>query len=155
MLSSRSGPLGLGRAADTMVWGGVPGKWREQKTTGIERGCLVMLPKHPIIATATAVAVATDCHSPPLWSLRGFIVVVVVVVIITAVTTVFPPLFCDLFDCCICSVVVSSPLPHLVAIPAHRICHRCRCSHHSRRGHCRRRVVVVVITYYPPLCVSI
>ncbi len=26
-------PLGLGGAADTMVWGGVPTKWREQKST--------------------------------------------------------------------------------------------------------------------------
>jgi len=77
-----------------------------------------MLPNHPIIATATAIAVAAARHSPPPWSLRGFIVVIVVVVlIVTAVTTVFPPLFCDLFDCCICSVVVSSPLPHPVAIP--------------------------------------
>jgi len=34
MLSSLSGPLGLGGAADTMVClGGVPAKWREQKTT--------------------------------------------------------------------------------------------------------------------------
>jgi hypothetical protein len=68
-----------------------------------------MLPKHPIIATATAVAVAAARHSPPPQprSLLGFIVV-------TAVTTVFPPLFCDLFDCCICSIVVSSPLPHPV-----------------------------------------
>jgi len=33
---------------------------------GIKRGCLVtMLPKHPIIATATAVAVAAARHSPP------------------------------------------------------------------------------------------
>ena len=28
-----SGPLGLGGAADTMVWGGGPTKWREQKST--------------------------------------------------------------------------------------------------------------------------
>ena len=28
-----SGPLGLGGAADTMVWGGVPIKWWEQKST--------------------------------------------------------------------------------------------------------------------------
>jgi len=76
-----------------------------------------MLPKHPIIATATAVAVAAARHSSPPWSLRGFILVVVVIVIVTAVTTIFPPLFCDLFDCSICSVVVSSPLPHPVAIP--------------------------------------
>jgi len=33
MLPSLSGPLGLGRVADTMVWGGLPAKWREQKTT--------------------------------------------------------------------------------------------------------------------------
>ena len=83
-----------------------------------------MLPKDPIIATATAVAVAAARHSPLATttprSLRGFIVVIVVIVVIivTAVTTVVPPLFCDLFDCCICSVVVSSPLPHpVVAIP--------------------------------------
>ena len=35
-------------------------------------------------------------------------------VIITAVTTVSPPLFCDLVDRCVCSVVLSSPLPHPV-----------------------------------------
>ena len=71
-----------------------------------------MLPKHPIIATATAVAAARHSPPPQPRSLRGFIVIV------TAVTTVFPRLFCDLFDCCICSVVVSSPLPCLVvAIP--------------------------------------
>jgi len=75
-----------------------------------------MLPKHPIIATTTAVAVATGRHLPPPQprSLRGFIVVAVIIVIITAVTTVSPPLSCDLFDCCVCSVVVSCPLPHLV-----------------------------------------
>jgi len=33
MLLFPSGPLGLGGAADTMVWGGVPTKWREQKST--------------------------------------------------------------------------------------------------------------------------
>ena len=33
MLLFPSGPLGLGGAADTMVWVGVPTKWREQKTT--------------------------------------------------------------------------------------------------------------------------
>ena len=73
-----------------------------------------MLRKQPLIATATAVATAR--HSPPLqpWSLLGFIVVVVViVVIITAITTVPPP-FCNLFDFCVCSIVVSSPLPHPV-----------------------------------------
>jgi hypothetical protein len=71
------------------------------------------------------------CRCSPLattttTSLCGFIVVVVLVVlvvifivIVTAVTTVFPPLFCDLFDCC---VVVSSPLPHpVVAIPQVKI----------------------------------
>jgi len=75
-----------------------------------------MLPKHPLIATATVIAAAR--HSPPLQprSFRGFIVVIVVViiVIVTAVTTIPPPPFCDLFDSCVCSVVVSSPLPHPV-----------------------------------------
>jgi hypothetical protein len=33
MLLFPSGPLGLGGAADTMVWEGVPTKWREQKST--------------------------------------------------------------------------------------------------------------------------
>jgi hypothetical protein len=33
MLLFPSGPLELGGAADTMVWGGVPTKWREQKST--------------------------------------------------------------------------------------------------------------------------
>jgi len=28
-----SGPLGLGQVADTMVWGGVPTRWWEQKST--------------------------------------------------------------------------------------------------------------------------
>jgi len=46
------------------------------------------------------------------------IVIVIVIVIVTAVTTIFPPLFCDLFDCCVCSFIMSSPLPHpVVAIP--------------------------------------
>ena len=80
-----------------------------------------MLPKHRIIATATAIAVAAARHSPPLQSrlLCGFVVAADVVIVIgTAVTTVSPALSCDLFDCCVCSVVVSSPLPHLVvAIP--------------------------------------
>jgi len=64
-------------------------------------------------ATAVAVAVAAARHSPSpqQWSLRGFIVVIVIV---TAVTTIFPPLFCNLFGCCACSVIVSFPLPHLV-----------------------------------------
>jgi len=52
-----------------------------------------MLPKHPLIATATVIAAAR--HSPPLQprSFRGFIVVIVVViiVIVTAVTTISPP----------------------------------------------------------------
>ena len=36
-----SGPLGLGGAADTMVWVGVPKKWREQtpRSTHILRLC--------------------------------------------------------------------------------------------------------------------
>jgi len=83
-----------------------------------------MLPKHPIIATATAVAIATARHSlpPQPRSLHGFIVVVVVavivvvavdvvavivvvVVIVTAITTIFPPLVFVLSSC---------PLPFLI-----------------------------------------
>jgi len=50
-----------------------------------------MLPKHPIIATATVDAVAAAHHSPPPQprSLRDFILVVVLI-IVTAITTVFP-----------------------------------------------------------------
>ena len=33
MLLFPGGPLGLGGAADTMVWVGVPTKWQEQKST--------------------------------------------------------------------------------------------------------------------------
>ena len=67
-------------------------------------------------------------------------------VIVTAVTTVFPPLFCDLFDCRLFfrrALSSSSSGGH----PTHRIRHRLRCR-------CRRRVVVVVVVivaYYPPL----
>ena len=62
-------------------------------------------------------------------------------VIVTAVTTVSPPLFCDLFDCCVCSVVVSSPLPHLVvAIPPT-----------ASVIIVVVVVAVVVVAYYPPL----
>ena len=103
--------------------GGVPTKWREHKSTstyilsyiGIQRGCLILLLKHPLVATATAVAAA--CHLPPLQpqSLRGFIVIVIVViVIVTAVTTVSPPLFCDLLLSCVLppsSHNISSPSP--------------------------------------------
>ena len=85
-------------------------------------GCLILFQKHPLVATATAVAAARHSPSPQPRSLRGFIIVVVfffiVIVIVTAVTPVLPPLFCDRFDCCVCSVAVSSPLPHPVeAIP--------------------------------------
>jgi len=75
-------------------------------------------------------------------SLRGFIVVVVVVVVIvTAVTTVFPPLSCDLFDCYVfvCHRVLSlssSGGGH----PTHRIRYRRRHSgRRSRRRRCGRR----------------
>ncbi len=61
-------------------------------------------------------------------------------VIVTAVTTVFPPLFCDLFDCCVCSVVVSSPLPHPVVaiLPT------------ASAIVIVFVVVIVVVVYYPP-----
>ena len=51
-------------------WGGVPTKWRDQKSTistyilkllKIQQGRLIMLPKHPLVATATAPAAA--CHT--------------------------------------------------------------------------------------------
>ena len=114
-------------------------------------GCLILLQKHPLVATATAVAAARHSPPPQPRSLCGFIVVVVVVVlvvifivIVTAVTTVFPPLFCDLFDCC---VIVSSPLPHpVVAIPptASAIVVVVVVSVVAF-------VAVVVVAYYPPL----
>ena len=113
-----------------------------------------MLPKQTIITTATAVAIAADRHLPPPQprSLRGFIVavVVIVIVIVTAITTVSPPLFCDLFDCCICSVVASSPLPHpVVAIPptASAIVVIVVVVVVASV------VIIVVVAYYPPLCV--
>ena len=105
-----------------MVWGGYlwsGGNKNLQAHTywgyvGIQRGCLVMLPKHPIIANATAVA-APARHLPPPQprSLPGFIVIVVVVVIVTAITTIFPLLSCDLFDCCV-FCLSSCPLPFLI-----------------------------------------
>ena len=71
---------------------------------------------HPVVAispTASAIVVVAV-----VVVVAVIILVVVVILIVTSVTTVFPPLFCDLFDCCVCSVVVSSPLPHpVVAIP--------------------------------------
>jgi hypothetical protein len=111
-----------------------------------------MLPKQTIITTATAVAIAADRHLPPPQprSLRGFIVAVVVIVIVTAITTVSPPLFCDLFDCCICSVVASSPLPHpVVAIPptASAIIVVVVVVVVASV------VIIVVVAYYLPLCV--
>ena len=115
-----SGPLGLGGAADTMVGGGVPTKWREQKSTSTY---ILKLRRNSTGVPYFVTKASSRGHSPPPQprSLRGFIVilvVVIVIVIITAVTTVLPPLFCDLFDCCVCSVIVSSPLPHpAIAIP--------------------------------------
>jgi len=108
-----------------------------------------LLQKHPLVATATAVAAARHSPPPQPRSLRGFIVVVSSSSLPSPLS--HPPLFCDLFDCCVCSVVVSSPLPHpvvailptasaivivvvvvviIVVIVA---------------------VVIVVVTYYPPL----
>ena len=108
MLLFPSGPLGLEGAADTMVWVGVPTKWREQKSTSTHilklcrnsTGCHIIIPKHPLVATATAVAAARRSPPPQPRSLRGFIIIVVaviliVIVIVTAITTVFPPLLCD------------------------------------------------------------
>jgi hypothetical protein len=67
---------------------------------------------HPLVATATAVAAARHSPPPQPRSLRGFIVVVSSS---SLPSPLFPtPLFCDLFDCCVCSVIVSSPLPHPV-----------------------------------------
>ena len=77
--------------------GGVPTKWREQKIYEHIHTEDIITPKHPLIATATAVAAA--CHSPPPQPrlLRGFLIfvvvvlIVIVIVIVTAVTAVFPP----------------------------------------------------------------
>ena len=89
MLLFPSGPLGLGGAADTMVWGGVPTKWREQKSTSTyilklrrnSTGVPYYVTEsssshHPLVATATAVAAARHSPPPQPRSLRGFIVVV-------------------------------------------------------------------------------
>jgi hypothetical protein len=100
---------------------------------------------HPLVATATAVATAR--HSPPPQPrlLSGFIVVVVVVSSSSLPSPLsFPPLFCDLFDCCVCSVVVSSPLPHpVVAIPP-------TASAIVIVVVVVLVIVVVVVVYYPP-----
>jgi prepilin signal peptidase PulO-like enzyme (type II secretory pathway) len=81
-----------------MVWVGVPTKWREQKSksTYILKLCRnSIIPKHPLVITATAVAAARHLPPPQPQSLRGLIIVVVliliVIVIVTAVTIVFPP----------------------------------------------------------------
>ena len=129
MLLFPSGPLGLGGAADTMVWGGVPTKWREQKSTSTyilklrrnsmgvpyfvtkassHRHCHCRCCCSPLAITTTTVAPWLHCrlrlrhrHCHRHCCHHRL-----------------PPLFCDLFDCCVCSVVVSSPLPHpVVAIP--------------------------------------
>ena len=67
---------------------------------------------HPLVATATAVATARHSPPPQPRSLCGFIVVVSSSSLPSPLSPL--PLFCDLFDCCVCSVVVSSPLPHPV-----------------------------------------
>jgi hypothetical protein len=151
MLLFPSGPIGRGASGRLHgLGGGVPAKWREQKImrTYIQRlhrnskGVLCNNTEAPLIATATAVAVAAARHllPPQQRSLRGFIVVVVIVVIITAITTVFPLLSCDLFDCCVfvCHRV-PSPSSSGGGHPTNHIrhCHCCRC-HGCRRRHHRR-----------------
>jgi hypothetical protein len=127
MLLFPSGPLGLGGAVDTMVWGGgVPTKWREQKSmstyilklrrnsTGVpyyvteassRRHCHCRCRCSPLVTTTTTVApwlrrrCRRRCHHRHRHCSHHLL----------------PPLFwCDLFDCCVCSVIVSSPLPRLV-----------------------------------------
>ena len=139
MLLFRSGPLGLGGAADTMVWGGVPTKWWEQKSTStyilkLRRNStrepyFVTEASSHRHSTATAVAAARHSplatrhsplatrHSPPLqprW-LRGFsfiVIVIVVIVIITAVTTVSPP--SSVIYLIVVFVLSLCPLPFLI-----------------------------------------
>jgi hypothetical protein len=109
MLSFPSGPLGQGQAADTMVWGGYlrnGGNKNLRAHTnwsyiGIQRGCLILLQKHPLVATATAIAAAR--HSPLATTtttaapwlhrhrLRRHRIIIG-----TAITTVFPPSSCPL-----------------------------------------------------------
>ena len=100
-----------------------------------------MLPKHPLVATATAVAAARHSPPPQPRSLRGFIIVVVIV---TAVTTVFPPLSCDLFDCCVfvCHRVLA-PLSSLL-IPKLSPLTDC-CVGPGRNGRMGRSPIVVFV----------
>jgi len=123
MLSFPSGPLGLGQAADTMVWGGNlrnGGNKNLQAHTywsyvGIQLGCLILLQKHPLVTTAaTVTAIAGACHSPPPQprSLRGFIVVVFVV-IVSSLALPSPP--SPLPSSVIYLIVVSAcPLPSII-----------------------------------------
>ena len=72
MLLFPSGPLGLGGAADTMVWGGVPTKWWEQKSTSTYilklRRNSTRVPYFVTEASShrhsTATAIAAARHSP-------------------------------------------------------------------------------------------
>ncbi len=112
-----SGPLGLGGAADTMVGGGVPTKWREQKSTSTY---ILKLRRNSAGVPYFITKASSRCHSPPpqLRSLRGFIVtlvVVIVIVIITAVTTILPPPSSVIY-LIVVFVLSLCPLPFLIRL---------------------------------------
>ena len=117
MLLFPSGPLGLGGAADTMVWGGVPTKWREQKSTStyILKLCRNSKGVHYFVTKASSRCHChCRCHSPSPQPrlLLGFIVVVVVILIVTSVTTIFPP--SSVIYLIVEFVLSSCPLPFLI-----------------------------------------
>jgi hypothetical protein len=98
MLLFPSGPLGLGGAADTMVWGGVPTKWREQKSTSTyilkPRRNSTGVPYYVTKSSSSRRHCHCRCRCSPLatttttvtpWLYRRRLVIV------TAVTTVSPP----------------------------------------------------------------
>ena len=107
-----------------------------------------MLRNHPLVTTATAVAAARHSPPPQPQSLSCFIVVVVVVIIIVIVIITGD----DLFDCCVCSVILSSPLPHpVVAIPPTSSAIVVVVVVAVVAVAVVVVVVVVVVAYYPPL----
>jgi hypothetical protein len=98
LFPSACGLLGLGGTADTMVWGGVPTKWREQKSTSTYilklRRNSTGVPYYVTESSSSRCHCHCHCRCSPLatttttvtpWLHRCRLVIV------TAVTTVSPP----------------------------------------------------------------
>jgi hypothetical protein len=86
-----SGPLGLGGAADTMVWGGVPTKWWEQKSTSTY---ILKLRRNStgVPYFVTEASSRRHCHCrcrcSPLAITTSAIIVVVVIVVVAVVVII-------------------------------------------------------------------